>query len=100
MIGGRASVSAEKLYDFADPCSCPSSYMTPQSNADFIILNGPLVAGSVLSPSFPVFILHFYYLKNASRLSISYFKVQHSTPYVANGLINFYTFYFFPLSNV
>ena len=30
----------------------------------------------------------FIVIKNASHLTVSYFKAQHSAPYVANGLIN------------
>jgi len=64
------------VYDIVNPCSFSSSYTPPQSNAELLILNGPLPASSDFSPLFPVFILHFYYLKNASRLSISYFKAK------------------------
>jgi hypothetical protein len=57
MIGGRASVSAKKLYDIANPCS--SSYMPPPSNAGLLILKGPLLASPIFSSLFPVFILNF-----------------------------------------
>jgi len=66
--------------------------MPPQTNQDLLILKVPLLASSEISNLFLFFILHFYYLQNISRLSISYFKAQHSAPYVANGLIYVYGF--------
>jgi len=66
--------------------------MPPPTNQDFLILKGPVLASSDFSPIFLFFILHFYYLQNASLFSISYFKAQQSAPYVANGLIYVYRF--------
>ena len=59
MIGGWASVSGGGVQDIANSYSCSSSYMPPQSNAELIILNGPLPASSVSSPLFPLFYIAF-----------------------------------------
>ena len=60
----KACSFGKQGYDIANSCSCSSSYMPLQSNAEVLILKGSLPASSVFSNHFPVFILDFYYLKN------------------------------------
>jgi len=76
MIGGRASVLVFLLRSHHNPMRTFSSLKDLTQPALSFLL------------SFQLLILHFIIPKMSSLSAISYFKVQHSAPYVASGLID------------